>query len=701
MTAAPTSLDPAFAAFCAGGLWPGLGRGLVAAMPGAGITAAGEVSRSALERLPKVGPLRAGRLLSSFIAAAPTLELCELLVEAAVDVRLAARAVDAFGPSAARHLRDDPWSILGLPNVDVATADRLARAAVPGVRVDDPRRGRALVGWVLSERAREGHTVDEAVAVARALRDLGWADPAAAVRSAVEDELVLPAVTSAPGREPSASAPSGNAPSGSAPSSNAPNGSATSGSAPSHRGAAADQSAAGEPTALLALARYGRAEEVIAENIARLVAGARPIAGTPSALHGALAHLDERQRDAVTNALHHGVSVLTGGPGTGKSRTVAAVVALAERAGHAVALAAPTGRAAKRLEELCDSPAVTIHRLLGATGRRNGTDREPDDPASYAAGFARSADWPLDETVIVVDEASMLDVELAAVLLAACPDGAHVLVVGDPAQLPSIGPGRVLGDLIDARVVPTVELSTLYRQATGGAIARLATAVRGGELPADPGAADREVVLVPTRGSADAAERVRQLVTDSIPRALGIPSEQIQVVTPVHRGPAGTLALNAVLKAQLNPGNGQRRFDPGDRVVATANHADAEPNGFANGEVGTVTAVVDGVVTVDFASGPARVKGKILADLIHGWAITVHRAQGSEFPAVVVVLPPEAGGMLSRPLVYTALTRAQRHLSIVPAVGPGLRRAVRDVGAIPRRTRLVDALREHVRGIGD
>ena len=289
----------------------------------------------------------------------------------------------------------------------------------------------------------------------------------------------------------------------------------------------------------------------------------------------------------------------------------------------------------------------------------------------------------------------MLDVELAEALLTACPDGAHVMIVGDAAQLPSIGPGRVLGDLIDSGVVPVVELNTLYRQAEGGAIARLATAVRAGELSDehDPG---REVVLVPARGSADAAHRVRQLVTDSIPRALGIPSDQVQVVTPVHRGPAGTQALNAVLKAVLNPGTGKRRFDPGDRVVATANHIEAEPNGFANGEVGTVSAVSDGTVTVEFASGPSRIKGKTLNDLTHGWAITVHRAQGSEFPAVVVVLPPEAGGMLSRPLIYTALTRAQRHLSVVPAVGPALRRAVRDVGAVPRRTRLISVLRENV-----
>jgi exodeoxyribonuclease V alpha subunit len=188
---------------------------------------------------------------------------------------------------------------------------------------------------------------------------------------------------------------------------------------------------------------------------------------------------------------------------------------------------------------------------------------------------------------------------------------------------------------------------------------------------------------------------VVQLVTDSIPRALGIPAEQVQVVTPVHRGGAGTAALNTALKAVLNPGEGRGRFDAGDRVVATANHPEAEPFGYANGEVGVVAEVErDGTVTVEFPSGPSEVRGKALADLLHGWAITVHRAQGSEFPAVVVVLPPEAGGMLSRPLVYTALTRAQRHLSVVHAAGPLLARAVRQVGTLPRRTRLQAFLRE-------
>ena len=184
-----------------------------------------------------------------------------------------------------------------------------------------------------------------------------------------------------------------------------------------------------------------------------------------------------------------------------------------------------------------------------------------------------------------------------------------------------------------------------------------------------------------------------QLVTDSIPRALGIPADDVQVVTPVHKGPAGTLELNRALKAMLNPGSGTVcGFDVGDRVVATANHLEAEPAGFANGEVGVVAEARDGAVTVEFASGPAGVTGRALADLRHGWAITVHRAQGSEWPAVVAVLPPEAGGMLSRPLVYTALTRAQRHLSVVHAVGPALARAVREVGARPRRTRLRELL---------
>jgi exodeoxyribonuclease V alpha subunit len=583
--------------------------------------------------LPKVGAVRAGRLLSSFLAAAPVYEVVELLVPAALDPRLASRLHDQLGPPAARLLREDPWLLLAVPGVTIADADQLARAAIPGVTRDDPRRARAIVGFLLARDARDGHTVSPRTDIEAALRPFAAGEPGAAVDAAVAHGSVIPAGTD--GQE------------------------------------------------LLGLARYAQAEAAVAQGIARLLATGRPIEVDSESDPF---DLDEAQRSAVEHALRAGVSVLTGGPGTGKSRTVAALVTLAERAGRSVALAAPTGRAAKRLEELCSTPASTLHRLLGAQPRTRGEE------VSFAGGFARNRDWPLDEDVVVVDEASMLDVELANALLIACADGTHLLFVGDPAQLPSIGPGRVLADVIDSGVAPVTPLRTLYRQAEGGTIARLATSVREGTLPPvnDP---SREVVIVAARGSADAARRVTQLVTDSIPRVLAIPAHQVQVVTPIHRGSAGTHALNVALKAQLNPGDGRHPFDVGDRVVATANHLEAEPFGYANGEVGVVAEVdPDGTVTVEFASGPAEVKGKALADLLHGWAITVHRAQGSEFAGVVVVLPPESVTMLSRPLVYTALTRAQRHLSVVHAVGPALARAVRTVGAEPRRTRLTDLL---------
>ncbi|MDP9429657.1 MAG: AAA family ATPase [Actinomycetota bacterium] len=639
--------DPVFAAFCAAGLWPGLGKRAAAELPAAGITSPDDVTADRLLKLPRVGRQRAERLFSSFLAAAPTYEVVGLLVGAGLEARLAASAADALGNDAARRLRDDPWALLGLPGVTLGDADRLAIAVLPGADRQDSRRGRAIVAHTLRTATRDGHTVLPADLVVAALRAEQIADPAAAIVAAVDSGEVLEHEPPEPEIDEDDS----------------------------------DELPEPDPALrTLSLARYGRAEEAVAENVARLAATAERIAD-PAAVRSVAKGLDGAQKQAVAQVLGAGVSLLTGGPGTGKSRTVAAVVKLLQAKGTEVALAAPTGRAAKRLEELTDHPAVTVHRLLGAQGT--------------SGGFARNEEWPLDADVVVVDEASMLDIELTAALLEACPDGTHLLLVGDPAQLPSIGPGHVLGDLIDAGVVPVTELTTLYRQAEGGAIARLANAVRAGELP-PVDSPDREVVVVPAAGSAEASRRVVQLVTDSIPRALGIDPATVQVVTPVHRGPAGTIELNKALKAQLNPGNGTVwGFDVGDRVVATANHLDLEPTGFANGEVGVVTGTGDGTLDVAFASGPVTVSGSAMSDLRHGWAITVHRAQGSEWLGVVVVLPPEAGGMLSRPLVYTALTRAQRHLSIVHASGAALARAVREVDVRPRRTRLAQLLAEN------
>jgi exodeoxyribonuclease V alpha subunit len=646
VTSAPVTGDPVFAAFCAAGLWPGLGKRTAADLPAAGITSPDEVSADRLMKVPRVGRQRAERLFSSFLAAAPTYEVVELLVGAGLAAKLAAGVADTLGPDAARRLRDDPWALLSLSGVTLGDADRLAIAVLKGADRQDTRRGRAIVGLTLRTATRDGHTVLPADLVVAALQAEGISDPVAAVVAAVDSGDVLE-------HEP-----------------------------PEPEGVGEADPAEPDPSLrTLSLARYGMAEELVAEAVARLTATAERIAD-PASVRSVAKGLDKAQAAAVAQVLGAGVSLLTGGPGTGKSRTVAAIVKLLRAKGTDIALAAPTGRAAKRLEELTDHPAVTVHRLLGAQGT--------------SGGFARNEEWPLDADVVVVDEASMLDVELAAALLEACPDGTHLLLVGDPAQLPSIGPGHVLGDMIDSGVVPVTELTTLYRQAEGGAIARLATAVRGGELP-QVDSPDREVVVVPATGSAEAARRVVQLVTDSIPRALGIEPGAVQVVTPVHRGPAGTIELNKALKAVLNPGDGTVfGFDPGDRVVATANHMDLEPVGFANGEVGVVTGTGEGSLNVDFSSGPVTVNGQALFDLRHGWAITVHRAQGSEWPGVVVVLPPEAGGMLSRPLVYTALTRAQKHLSIVHASGAALARAVREVDVRPRRTRLARLLAETI-----
>ena len=604
-TPVPEDLPDVFAEFCAAGLWPGLGPRLAGRLAAAGITGPGEVSAQRLELVEGVGGKRAVALAAAFEAARPVYETARLLVACRVPARLAGPAVARLGATAPRQLREDPWRLLAVPQLRPDQADWFARQVLGGQAApEDPRRGRALAGHLLARAARDGHTAVPAAVIADALGRFRISDPAAAIAAAVDDGGVLPFEAPEPGPARTMAAPGTTRPGEAGP------GTAVPGRQPGDGGSPGS----GDGGVLLALARYAMAEEAVAEGVQRLAALAEPLAaderarggrreeertagrqapragraGAPEIPPRASTALDAVQQQAVHAVAEHGVSVLCGGPGTGKSRTVAAVVAMAQARGLRVALAAPTGRAAKRLEELAGAPATTVHRLLGA--QTNG----------LTWSFSRNEEAPIEADLVVVDEASMLDAELAAALVEACPDGARLLLVGDPAQLPSIGPGRVLADLIDSGAVPVTELTRLYRQRDGGVIARLATAVRGGTLP-PVDAPDREVVVVPVRGSADAARRVIQLVTDSIPRALGIPAGDVQVITPVHKGAAGTVELNRALKERLNPGPGSRGgFDPGDRVVAVANHPD---EGFANGEVGTVTGPGDGGLIVSFPAG--------------------------------------------------------------------------------------------------
>ena len=313
-----------FGQFCAAGLWPGLGRALAAQLPGAEITGPEQVSAARLQKLDGVGPKRARRLAAAFEDALPSYDTAEVLVSCRVPARYAAAAVSSLGKSAAIRLREDPWLLLSLPQIEPGQADWFARQLLAGqAHPQDPRRGRALVGYLLTRAARDGHTAVPADVVLRSVARFGVDDPAAAVAAAVDEGSVLPF----DGAEPEAPA--------------------------------------GESAVLLALARYALAEEAIAEGLAWLSATAEPLAEAnaggpqagaakvmPNGTDGEAIELDEAQRGAVTAVARHGVSVLSGGPGTGKSRTVAAVVALAADQGMRVALAAPTGRAAKRLEEL-------------------------------------------------------------------------------------------------------------------------------------------------------------------------------------------------------------------------------------------------------------------------------------------------------------------------------------------------------------
>ncbi len=399
--------------------------------------------------------------------------------------------------------------------------------------------------------------------------------------------------------------------------------------------------------------------------------------------------LTERQQEAVRVALTTKVSVLTGGPGTGKTTVLRTVVALVAARGYRVLLASPTGRAAKRLSEVTGAEARTIHRLL-----------------EYAPGaggsFKRNAEWPLECDLLVVDEVSMLDVLLANQLLKALPPQAHLLLVGDADQLPSVGPGRVLGDLLASGVVPSVHLDQIFRQAAGSGIALNAQRINRGEPPELQGHSD--FFFFPAPEAEACAERVVELVAQRIPRRFGLdPRRDIQVLSPTHKGPAGVTNLNRLLQAALNPavqGKAEKSFGSvvfrqGDRVIQQRNNYDLD---VYNGDVGVIAAVSheEQQIAVQFEDGRAVAYDfAILDELGLAYALSVHKSQGGEYPAIVLPLLMQHRGLLQRNLLYTGVTRA-RQLAVLTGDKRALATAVADERTQERFTGLAQRLRgEH------
>ena len=409
------------------------------------------------------------------------------------------------------------------------------------------------------------------------------------------------------------------------------------------------------------------------------------------------------QRKAVELAAEHGVLILTGGPGTGKTTTVRGIVSLFERMGLAIVLAAPTGRAAQRLGELTGREAQTVHRLLGMSWNE----------ATHEVTFTKGEKEPLEADAVIVDEMSMVDLPLFAALLRALRPGTRLVMVGDADQLPSVGPGNVFSDLIRSGKVETVFLREVFRQAERSAIIRNAHAVNAGEPPRlqnDQG----DFYFLCRRDAQRAVSTVVELCQSRLPEKMGIPVGDIQVLTPTRKGPTGTENLNRLLQEALNPPKpgqpevrwGDRVYRPGDRVMQTRNDYDilwekedgTVGSGVFNGDVGHVQAIdpAGEWLAILYEDRKALYSLEMLSEIDLAYAQTVHKAQGSEYPCVVLCAMPSAPGLMVRGVLYTALTRARELLILV-----GDDAAVREMAANDRRARRYSGLRWRLAHFGE
>lgn len=443
------------------------------------------------------------------------------------------------------------------------------------------------------------------------------------------------------------------------------------------RGAVTEDRAAGEDACYLT--EYYEAETLVAERISTMSGNELC---PPEDLDRLIARMERtqgityapQQRLAVETAARHQVMLLTGGPGTGKTTSLKGILSLFESIGLETALAAPTGRAAKRMGELCGAEGTTIHRLL----------ETHFDPKTGSLVFAHNERDPLKVDAVIVDETSMVDIILMAALLSGLREDCRLVLVGDPDQLPSVGAGNLLSDLIRSGRVPMVRLTEVFRQAAQSAIIRSAHQVNQGVVPELKNDSGQDVFFLRRPDPISAEETIVELVSRRLPENMGIPSHQIQVLSPTRKYDGGTASLNRAIQAAVNPpaeGKGERKFGPytfrqGDRVMQVKNNYDImwrsadgleAGMGVFNGDIGHILEVDNRreLITVDFEGRLVEYVPDMLSELEPAYAVTVHKSQGSEYRAVILTALDTAPRLLTRGVLYTAVTRARELLVIV------------------------------------
>jgi exodeoxyribonuclease V alpha subunit len=635
----PTTLD-GLRKYLASGVIPGVGEGYAKRIVetfGMDSFRVLDQEPQRLEQVPGLGSHRIQQIKSSWSSQRATAEAMLALQSHGVTPALGARILRRYGERAASIVQRSPYRLaLEVPGVGFKTADRIARSL--GIAGDHPERVQAGVLHELEALADEGHVFGTRPLLVERAAAMLEVDPAhiqAAMEALWGAERIL---------------------------------------------------VEGDAVYLM---RLFRAEEELARGVARLLqATGSELPGLARALadfsRETRIELAPRQREAVQAVGRDPVVVITGGPGVGKTTIVRAVLRVLERARLRVGLAAPTGRAARRLSEATRREASTLHRLLEV------------DPRSHR--FLRNSERPLELDALVVDEASMIDLPLAASLVSALPAGARLVIVGDSDQLPSVGPGAVLRELVTSRRVPTVRLSDIFRQAERSRIVENAHRIFRGEMPESsrPEEPNADFFVIQRQQPDQAASLVKELVTRRIPRRFALhPSTDIQVLSPMHRGPAGTSALNLLLQSALNPrGPGLevrgQTLRVGDKVMQTRNDYERE---VFNGDIGLVSSLdpEERSLSVRFDEREVRYDDSGLDALTLAYATSIHKSQGSEYPAVVVPLLTTHFVMLSRNLLYTAVTRARR-LCVLVADPRALKLALAETRREDRLTRLGERL---------